>query len=230
MQAIRAISVDLDDTLWAIAPVIVRAERLLYEWLHERYPRVADHTDSAALHALRVAVMDDHPHRHHDYTFLRREMLLRLARAADYHDAMADEAFEAFSRWRNELTLFDDVVPALERLKPRYKLAALTNGNADLDVIGIGHLFDHVVTARAVGAAKPDPRIFRATVDALGLEPHEVLHVGDEPRDDVAGAREAGLPSAWMDRFGRAWPEGETPATLTIRNLGELADELERLA
>ncbi len=219
---IRAVSLDLDDTLWDTVPVIERAERKLYDWLHDRYPRVADHTGRETMHALRVAVMDEHPHRHYDYTFLRREMLLRLARAADYPDELADEAFAAFSRWRNELTPFDDVVPALEWLKERYPIVALTNGNADLDVIGLGHLFDHVVTARAVGAAKPHPRMFEVALERLGMAAHEVLHVGDAPTDDVEGARSAGWRSVWMDRFGRPWPREVAPADHRIGNLGEL--------
>ena len=226
-DGIRAVSLDLDDTLWAIGPVIERAERKLYDWLHEHYPRVADHTGRDTMHALRVAVMDEHPHRHHDYTFLRREMLLRLARAAGYQDEVADEAFAAFQSWRNELTPFDDVLPALEWLKDRYAVVALTNGNADLDVIGLGHLFDHVVTARAVGAAKPHPRMFEVALERLGLAAHEVLHVGDEPTDDIEGARSAGWRSVWMDRFGRSWPDGVAPADSRVRHLGELVDALE---
>ena len=59
-----------------------------------------------------------------------------------------------------------------------------------------------------------------------GLEPGQVLYVGDDPHADVQGARNAGLHAAWVDRFGRSWPQEVAAAGLAVRDLGELADRL----
>ncbi len=219
---IRALSLDLDDTLWAIGPVIERAERRLYGWLHERYPRVTAAADPAALRRLRVEVMDEHPDRHHDFTFLRREMLLRLARSAGYPDEMSAEAFAAFSRWRNEVEPFDDVLPALTTLAARFRLVAVTNGNADLGQIGLARFFTDVVTARETGVAKPDRRIFDAVLDRLGVTPQELLHIGDAPRDDIEGAHGAGIASVWVNRHDRSWSHPHVAPAAIVRDLGEL--------
>ena len=102
----------------------------------------------------------------------------------------------------------------------------LSNGNADLRVIGLDSYFERALAARDAGAAKPDQRIFRALLDGAGLEPGDVLYVGDDPYADVQGARNAGLQAAWLDRFGRSWPQEVPPPDLAVRDLGELADRL----
>jgi putative hydrolase of the HAD superfamily len=102
----------------------------------------------------------------------------------------------------------------------------VTNGNADLDRIGIADLFDAFVSARTAGAAKPDPRIFSAAVQAGGHPAGRTLHVGDHPEHDVVGAREAGLCSAWVNRGRAAWPKEHPEADLEVSDLGVLADFL----
>ena len=100
--------------------------------------------------------------RRHDLTFLRRRALAAQFGAAGLGDLefLVDEAFEVFLAARNRVELYADVMPSLSRLRARYRLFALSNGNADLQRCGIGDLFDGHVTAIAAGAAKPDARIF----------------------------------------------------------------------
>jgi HAD superfamily hydrolase (TIGR01509 family) len=79
-----------------------------------------------------------------------------------------------------------------------------------------------VLVSEAVQAYKPDPRVFRRALEQLGLQPHEVLHVGDSDIDDVKGAKAAGLRVAWLNRTGRhARPEVSAPDH-EIRDLTEL--------
>src|SRR6202012_2620717 len=96
--------------------------------------------------------------------------------------------------------LYAEVEAALERLSARYRLFALSNGNADLARCGISRWFTGHVTAISAGAPKPDPRIFSRLVEAAGVEAHRILHVGDDPRLDVHGAMQAGLQAAWLNR------------------------------
>ncbi|MEK9721639.1 MAG: HAD family hydrolase, partial [Quisquiliibacterium sp.] len=82
----------------------------------------------------------------------------------------------------------------------QYRLVAISNGNADLDRIGLGKLFSASLSAQDLDFAKPDPRIFLKACSQVGIEPARVLHVGDDLRLDVLAARQAGLQSAWLRR------------------------------
>jgi putative hydrolase of the HAD superfamily len=165
----------------------------------------------------------DHPAMRHDFTWLRLEALRQHAREAAYPEAMADHAFEAFYRARNEVTLYDDVRPALAALAPDYRLFALSNGNADLSLCGIGQYFEMGLAAREAGMLKPDPRIFGILLERAGLGAHEVVHVGDDAEADVEGARAAGVLPVWLNRAATPWPRESEPPGITIRGLDELA-------
>ena len=225
MENIRTITLDLDDTLWEIAPVIRRAETRLREWLAERYPRIVDMHQPEDIVELRARVLAEFEEQSHDLTFIRQQVLARMGVAAGYGDGFVEEAFAIFDTERNTVELFPDVRPALESLAGRYTLVAVTNGNAKLERIGIDHLFDAVVSARTAGAAKPARPIFDAAVNAGGAAAHETLHVGDHPEFDVHGARIAGLRTAWLNRNGHQWPVEFEPPERTITSLREL-DEL----
>src|SRR5690606_32884372 len=112
-------------------------------------------------------------------------------------------------------------------LKSRYRLFTASNGNADLEQIGIRHFFERTVAAREVGAAKPDPRVFEKVVEGTDLAMSEVIYVGDDPELDVIGARAAGMQPVWIDRAGTPWPEHLEPPPLTVRSLKELVERLE---
>ena len=223
MPAIRAVAFDLDDTLWAIGPVIERAERLLYAWLHEHCPRLTERFSLQDLRAARSALAAEQPHRAHDYTYMRMTVLERHAVGCGYTAAHAAEAFAVFHAARNELDLFEDVRPALERLRNRYRLATLSNGNADLRRIGIARYFDASLTARELGAQKPDSRCFESLARALDLEPAQILYVGDDPLLDVEGARACLLRTAWMNRRKAPWPDSLAKPGYVVSDCTELA-------
>jgi len=222
---IRTITLDLDDTLWDIAPVIRRAETRLREWLAERYPRIVDMHQPEDIVELRAQVVAEFADQSHDLTFVRKQVLARMGVAAGYGAGFVDEAFAVFDTERNTLELFPEVRPALESLASRYTLVAVTNGNARLERIGIDHLFHAVVSARTAGAAKPARPIFDAAVSVGGAAAHETLHVGDHPEFDVHGARAAGLRTVWLNRNGHEWPGEFEPPEQTVTCLREL-DEL----
>ncbi|NCF23217.1 MAG: HAD-IA family hydrolase [Gammaproteobacteria bacterium] len=225
VNGIRTITLDLDDTLWDITPVIRRAEKRLHDWLAERYPRIVDMHQPEDIVELRARVIAEFPDRSHDLTFIRCRVLARMGVAAGYGDDFVDEAFDVFDRERNTLELFPEVRPALESLASRYTLVAVTNGNARLERIGIDHFFQAVVSAHSAGAAKPARPIFDAAVSVGGAAAHETLHVGDHPEFDVDGARSAGLRTVWLNRNGHDWPGSLEPPERTVADLQEL-DEL----
>lgn len=226
MQQVKAVCLDLDDTLWPVAPAIAAAELAMFRWLARHCPRITDRHDVDSMRAMRLRVAEQFPARRHDLSFLRMESIRALAREAGYAETVATGAFEVFYAARNRVEPFADVRPALDRLRRRFRLLSLTNGNADLEVIGLAAFFEHSIGAREAGAAKPDRRIFEVMVARAGLAAREVVYVGDDPHADVEGARQAGLPAIWIDRFDRPWPELLPKPAYRVRDLEELADLL----
>jgi FMN hydrolase / 5-amino-6-(5-phospho-D-ribitylamino)uracil phosphatase len=222
MSAPRVLSFDLDDSLWPVGPVIAAAENTLLSWLQSRYPRTVSGHDIESLRALRAQVAARFPQHGHDLTFLRQRALRDLFAAAGHEEALAEEAFEVFFDARNRVEFYEDVRPALIRLQSRYRLYALSNGNADLERCGIADLFAGHVTARSAGAAKPDARIFARLADLAGVDAAQVLHVGDDPLADVVGAMQAGMQAVWLNREAREWPKAFAPPPRTITTLAEL--------
>ena len=178
MAAIRVISLDLDDTLWPVGPVIAAAEHALLDWLRSRHPAAARGHDVSSMRAMRSRVAEEFPERSHDMTFLRHRALTAQFAAAGLPAGLSDEALEVFLHARNRVEFYDDVRPALDRLRSRYRLFALSNGNADLHRCGIGDLFDGHVTAIAAGAAKPDARIYAVLIRMAGVSAAEILQSG----------------------------------------------------
>ncbi|MDH3620565.1 MAG: HAD family hydrolase [Gammaproteobacteria bacterium] len=222
MNGIRTITLDLDDTLWAIQPVIKRAEKRLYAWLGENYPRITQMYAIEDMRILRDQVLEEHADKVHDLTFLRYTVLTQAATAAGYTEFLVDEAFAVFDEVRNDVDMFPEARPALVALGERFTLIAVTNGNANLEKVGIDDLFHAHINAAMVGAAKPDRTIFDAAVEAGGASANETLHVGDHPVYDVHGAREAGLRTVWVNRDGNDWPEEFAAPDAEVTHVGEL--------
>jgi FMN hydrolase / 5-amino-6-(5-phospho-D-ribitylamino)uracil phosphatase len=224
--AVRAICFDLDNTLWEVEPVLARAERILADWLERRYPEIAAAFTPMDVQRVREALLAERPDQAHDFTFLRRETLKRVAASAGLDERAAHlVAREAFVVWhdaRNEVTPYLEVVPALARLRVRFRLATLSNGNADLERIGLAHHFEVRLHAAALGCAKPHSRSYACLADALTLKPEEILFVGDEPYADVMGPRAAGMQTVWVNRGGVVWPDALPAADASITDLTEL--------
>jgi FMN hydrolase / 5-amino-6-(5-phospho-D-ribitylamino)uracil phosphatase len=219
---LKVLSFDLDDTLWAVEPVLIAAESAMLAWLRERHPEIMQGHCVTSMRALRVRVAEQFPERSHDMTFLRRRALANMFIEAGHPAEHADEAFEVFFAARNRVTLYDEVEGSLKRLSGRYRLFALSNGNADLKRCGIAHMFEGHVTAIEAGAAKPDARIFAHLLKRAGVEAQQVLHIGDDPQADVVGAVQAGMQAAWLNRNGKEWPARYPKPPRTIATLDEI--------
>lgn len=227
LHRIRAITLDLDNTLWEIDSVIHRAEAVLWGWLSSKYPRIPERFSADDLLELRQSVMDEYREQCHDFRFLRKKVLGRVAVESGYGEDLVEPAFRVFDEERNAVELYPDVLPELEVLSTRFTIVAVTNGNANLQTIGIRHLFHGVITAVDAGVAKPAQPIFDAAVKEAGVSPLEVLHVGDHPETDVDGARQAGLRTAWINRNGADWPDHLDAPDAEISTMTELRKLLE---
>lgn len=227
LARIRAITLDLDDTLWPIWPTIERAEKALASWLNEHAPMTsALFANPHARHDMRQHVIKTHPQLSHDLSAIRLEAIrLALYRAGE-NPLLAKPAFDVFFAERQRVTLYEDALPALEWLAQRYPLWALSNGNADLARVGLSPYFVGGISAAQCGVGKPDVRIFEAAAAQLGVLPSEVLHVGDDASLDVLGALAAGMQTVWVNRSEQLWPYAEREPHEAVSQLGELCDLL----
>lgn len=221
----RCIMFDLDDTLWACKPVIKRAEELFYRWSEERHAALGRRYTQEKLIESRVAFMRDHPEWHHNLTHLRKQWLTALAQECDLGDDFVEEGFQVYWLARNEVSLFAGVADMLMRLKQRYVVGSITNGNADVSHIGIDHLFDFSVTSIEAGVAKPHPEIFALAAEKANTPLEHILHVGDDWQRDVQGALAAGAHAAWVKTAPQETdvPDQDGPApTHTVVSVLEL--------
>jgi 2-haloalkanoic acid dehalogenase type II len=198
----KAILFDLDDTLWPIAPVIVEAELRVFTWLQAQAPRVARQFSIDTLRQRRLDLLAREPRYAVDLGALRRAILHEAFAEAGEDDAKIEPAMEVFFAARNDVTPFADVLPALPQLARLARLGTVTNGNANLEAIGLARHFEYSLSAAEFGKAKPDAGIFLAACMAMGVAPQDTLYVGDDILLDVQGAQRAGLRAAWINRNG----------------------------
>lgn len=121
--------------------------------------------------------------------------------------------------------VYPEAPAVLAALRRRYPIALVSN--ADEAFLGppfrAGALpFDAVITSEAARAYKPEPAMFERAARELGVPASAILHVGDSPRADVAGAITAGLQVAWIQRHGEELPEGVPEPHLRIATLDPL--------
>ncbi len=224
---VRAITLDLDDTVWPFAPIGARIEQVLHDWMLEHSPRTAELFPIESMRALNRHVIESNPQLIHDLSELRRMTLRQALQESGSDPELCHAAYEAFFTERNRVDCYADSIEALQRIAARVPVAGLTNGNADLERVGLSEHFVFNLAAREHGAAKPEPSIFHAACARLGVVPAEVLHVGDHAETDVVGAMRAGLRGCWINREGHAWARDDLQPDLEFETLTALADWLD---
>lgn len=227
MSQIQLITFDLDDTLWAVKPAIIRAEQEQNDWLKQHRPGTVEHHTHESLFEFKKSVWKRHPELAHHISKMREQTLYELQIAAGYseHQARsgAKEAFEVFLHFRHQVTLYENALHVLESLHPRYTLGAITNGNADVYKTDAAEYFDFAILAEEVGASKPAPIAFEEALKRSGFSANQAAHIGDHWEHDVLGARNAGFHPIWLNVSNADWPH-DSEAPLTIKSLDELPD------
>lgn len=228
------ITLDLDNTLWHVDPVIKQAERAMHEWMHTHTPTAARFYTLPALQEYKQQIAECYPNLRHQISQLRREVMRRVFMQAGYDSeqarALAEQAFAVFYKARSQVTLFDGALEALTDLAQDYRLIALTNGNADLAMIGIDHLFDAHLNAEHVGANKPDPALFHAAAKHAQCSTEQLIHIGDHPKQDIWAAQQMGAKTIWVNVMAQTWPASLQPADQTIDHLSQLTTTVALLA
>lgn len=230
MTAIEVVLFDLDDTLFEHTRAVrigVAAHRLANDLAG----------DEAEQFARWSALEEHHYHRYLSGETGFREQ--RRARARDFvapygldltADDAADEWFGHYLiEYQRAWRLHDDVLPLLDLLTQR--LGIITNAELEfqlgkLNAMAVTERFEHVIASGIVGAAKPDPEIFRFAAAAYSVEPARVAYVGDRFQTDAIGASNAGMLGIWLDRTDAATAADRNTATeqgvAIIRSLAEL--------
>ncbi len=202
LPTIKALSFDLDDTLYDNRPVMIRLENEMVKWLHHHHPVSAAYT-SEQWHAIKQELLIKQPQLKHDVTLWRQtqisEGLTLLGYPAIEAELAAKEGMKQVLRLRNQLEVPQASHDTLSALSKRFPLVAITNGNVDVNQIGLGKYFDLILKAGPDGRAKPCKDMFVTAADYLGLPHHRILHVGDHLVTDVSGAKRCGFSACWIN-------------------------------
>jgi 2-haloacid dehalogenase len=146
------------------------------------------------------------------------------------HIPFTDEEVRGLMQAWQGLTPYADVAEGLRRLKKRYRLVALSNGEQPY----LEHLakermpfgFDALISVQRAGVFKPHPSVYRMGATVLGLEPHQIMMVAAHAFD-IMGARACGYRGAYVNRYRLPYEETPFQPDFEVRDFVELADRLE---
>ena len=208
LGAVRAISFDLDDTLYDNRPVIEHAEQWMVAHMRDRYLETAMY-DRSWWHRLKLELQRQQPALVDDVSLCRRVLLQRGLMEGGMNEAMAhqeaESVFVQFLEVRSQIAVPDTTRRILSELAQKYPLVVITNGNVLLERLGLEGQFQHVLKAGGGFRMKPAPDLFTDMARRLQLAPQQILHVGDDVTTDVAGAVHNGYRSAWLNDVGQEW-------------------------
>ena len=231
-MSIKAISFDLDDTLWPILPVINKAEEITNKWLVKNYPGVEKLLKGKELVDITNKLLEKRRNLANNLSKLRELSLVELGIRSGYNqkesEIMAAQSFKIFYFYRNQVTLYEGVERSLNKLKNKYLLGVITNGNANLKEIGIDHYFHFKFNSYEMNTSKPDLEIFQAAIKKTGFMAKEICHVGDHPVNDVRGSLNAGMHAIWFNEKGIDWPFEAKPNFKEVSSWNELEKTLEK--
>lgn len=232
-MTVQLITLDLDNTLWETEPVIIRAEQACFQWLEQHCPSVTQLYSLESFREYKHQLAQSYPQWQHQISKLRLEALRRAIMQAGCDIQVAEEkaqqAFDVFMQARNRVTLFDGVPEVLSQLKQRYSLIALTNGNADLAMIGIQDLFDACFHAEQTGAAKPAPDLFLAALKYTNLDASQAIHAGDHQEQDILAAKQLGYKTVWVNLKQQRWQYSDNQPDQTIQKISQLPDAIAKI-
>ncbi len=200
LNAIKAISFDLDDTLYDNHPLIIAAEKKLQTYLLDNHPET-EYLDVMGWRTIKMAHLKHQPKLASDMGELRRRTLQTglqsIGLSGPPLEVAVQQAFDYFYFARSDFSVEKPVCELLGKLAEKLPLVAITNGNVNLQQIGISEYFTQVFKANINQPMKPARMMFDKTVESLKVPASNILHVGDNLEKDVMGAINAGFLSAW---------------------------------
>ncbi|WP_305815297.1 5-amino-6-(5-phospho-D-ribitylamino)uracil phosphatase YigB [Photobacterium leiognathi] len=202
LMPVRALTFDLDDTLYDNRPVISRVEQAVILWLSKTLPsHLTLDVNSWLRLQQQLAVID--PMLKHNSREWRRKTLktgfMQLGFRLKDAETLAQQGLDVAIEMRNRIDIPDETHRVLKTLSAHFPLIALTNGDVDVDKIGLAQYFVEVYQAGRDGLSKPEPDLFNLAVQKLQLPAENILHVGDHLTTDVHGAKLCGLQTCWFN-------------------------------
>jgi putative hydrolase of the HAD superfamily len=228
----RALSFDGDMTLWDFERVMRHSLSIALDGLRRALPGPAtERLTVDEMIAIRNGVATSLRGRVTDLEAIRLQAFVRtLERVGSDDRDLAAKLNALYLHHRFEdIELYDDVAPTLTNLSRHRPCGLISNGNSYPERCGLADIFSFVVFSQDVGIEKPDPAIFETALDTVGCEPHQLVHIGDSLRSDVAGANAVGAVSVSLNREGVENRSGIVP-DYEIGTLGELLETVPRSA
>lgn len=230
LSPIHALSFDLDDTLYDNSQVITAAELAMQQRLTQLKPELA-HNDPQYWWQQRKLLAAQDAEIRHDVSRWRllavEQGLVAQGLSTCEAGEVAELALGAFLQERTNISVSAEVKQLLATLASRVPLVAITNGNADIQRMGIASYFQFALRAGPDGRMKPYPDLFQHAAKRLELEPGQILHIGDHVRSDVLGALNAGCQAAWLNPANSPQPQtAKPPLVLPHLELSDLAQLL----
>ncbi len=143
-------------------------------------------------------------------------------------DATPNTVEEFMNGWQY-LSPFPEVLPALQKLRSRYRLVVLSNGDPEfLDYLVKERVkwdFDNVISVTSFGAFKPHPSVYRGAAGQLGLEVNTCLMVSANSFD-IMGARACGYRGVYVNRYNLPYEDTHYQPDRTVKDFTELVDAL----
>ncbi len=231
---IKAISFDLDDTLYSNDVIINDAEQAQFTYLCSKIPTIKEQGIQPWLD-LKWHVLAEQPELKHDVT-LWRLAVIKYGLAAYIKDStelndLSIKAFKEFYRVRSNFSIDQNTHDVLSALSKKFPLVAVTNGNADIDRLNLSQYFVGYWRAGENNCRmKPYPDMLNQVSLALDLPLSNILHVGDNITSDIKGALNAKTNSFWFNPDKKSLPIGASyAANLPNAEYSHLDDLLQLL-
>lgn len=228
LRCIRALSFDLDDTLYDNKPVIQYVEREMAKWLHSTHP-VSASIPIETWQDFKQKVVIAQPELRHDVTLWRKKQiefgLIQLGYGSQEAEKAASAGIEHALWLRNHVDVPEETHRVMAILAEKLPLIAITNGNVDANIIGLGDYFQFILKAGPDGRSKPYADMFDLAAKKLAIPSGEILHIGDHLISDVQGAIHSGLQACWYNDTtipSRLPLRGKTLPDMEIAKLEEL--------
>ncbi|MBB1269611.1 HAD-IA family hydrolase [Shewanella sp. SR44-3] len=202
LRSFKAISFDLDDTLYHNTPYLQLATDKFFTFLNQDYPKTQTLTPKDWL-AIKHHLFELHPELKHDTSAARYAMVHDGLMSLGYQEREASEGAQksmaCFHFYRSDFIIDAKVLAILKQLAESVTLIGISNGNVDASRIGLSESLAFVQYPGHGVKMKPHGDMFALACQRLGIASAELLHVGDHQLADVSGARRAGCQSVWFN-------------------------------
>jgi FMN hydrolase / 5-amino-6-(5-phospho-D-ribitylamino)uracil phosphatase len=202
-DTITTISFDGDATLWDFEKVMrYSLEMVLLELRQYLATNLVNLLSVDGMIHTRNIVAQELKGKETNLEKIRLSAFQRTLESIDiYNSALAHHINEVYLKHRfNDIELYPDVIPSFDSLTRDFKIGLLSNGNSYPERCGLTGYFNFVIFSQDYGVEKPDRRIFEIAIEKADCSVNELIHVGDSLKNDVGGAKNAGIKSIWLNR------------------------------